>query len=201
MKRITPDELAEMRARGFDRVLLEQASEAIERGKMADRLITTIAEAFRGVTLGDGVGLQHAQGLDDYEDEETCAAYRKGDEKDDWRAISSFDLNRCNSSLSFFDAAGMRFHLPAFMTAELRGEYDFGMSFCLTHLDAHGRTYFTALSEVQRKAVREFLLFLRDDPDYQLDREEIDQALESYWTAERHSESTNAQQAGTSNGG
>jgi len=201
MKRITPDELAEMRARGFDRVLLEQASEAIERGKMADRLITTIAEAFQGVTLGDGVGLQQAQGLDDYEDEETCAAYREGDEKDDWRAISSFDLNRCNSSLSFFDAAGMRFHLPAYMTAELRGEYDFGMSFCLTHLDAHGRTYFTALSEVQRKAVREFLLFLRDDPDYQFDREEIDQALESYWTAQRHSESTNAQQAGTSNGG
>ncbi|MBK1884864.1 hypothetical protein JIN85_20810 [Luteolibacter pohnpeiensis] len=199
MKRITPDELAEMRARGFDRVLLEQASEAVERGRMADELITTISEAFREVTLGDGVGLRHAQGLDDYEDGETCAAYRESDEKDDWRAISSDDLNSCNSSLSFFDAEGMRFHLPAYMTAELRGDYRFGMSFCLTHLDAHGRTYFTALSEVQRQAVRLFLLFLRDDPDYQFDREEIDQALESYWTAERYSESTNAQQGGAPN--
>jgi hypothetical protein len=193
LKRITPDELTEMRARGYDRVLLEQASEVIERGKIADELIITISEAFRGVTLGNGVGLQQAQGLDDYEDEETCAAYREGDEKEDWRAISSDELNGCQSSLSFFDAEGMRFHLPAYMIAELRGEYDFGMSFCLTHLDAHGRTYFAALSTVQRKAVREFLLFLRDDPDYQLDRAEIDQALVSFWTPEDHSRTTHAQ--------
>lgn len=173
-----------MRARGYDRVLLEQASKAIERGRMADDLIATISEAFRGVTLGEGVGLQEAQGLDDYDDEETCAAYRAGDEKEDWRAISSDELNRCNSSLSFLDAEGMRFHLPAYMTAELRGEYDFGMSFSLTNLDTHGRTCFTALSAVQRQAVREFLLFLREDPDYQFDRADIDRALETFWTAE-----------------
>ncbi|MCB1211856.1 MAG: hypothetical protein KDK97_21225, partial [Verrucomicrobiales bacterium] len=66
-------------------------------------------------------------------------------------------------------------------------------------LDAHGRTYFTALSEIQRQVVREFLLFIRDDPDYQFNREAIDQSLESYWTAEGHSESTNAQQGGAQN--
>ena len=191
MKRVTPDELAEMRARGFDRVLLEQASEAIERSKMADELIITISEAFRGVTLGDGVGLQQAQGLDNYDDEETCAAYREGDEKDDWRAISSEDLNRCDSSLSFFDAEGMRFHLPAFMTAELRGEHGFGMASRLTRLDAHGRSYYSALSPIQRLAVREFLLFIRDD--YQLDRSKIDEALATFWTANGLPERSNAE--------
>ena len=60
MKRITPDELAGTRARGYDRVLLEQAGEAVERGRLADELISKISEAFRGVTLGDGVGLQQA---------------------------------------------------------------------------------------------------------------------------------------------
>lgn len=190
MNRITPDELAEMRAKGYDRVLLEQASEAVERGKLADALIIMISEAFRGITLGDGVGLQQAQGLDDYDDEATCSAYREGDEKEDWRAISSDDLNRCNSSLSFFDAEGMRFHLPGYIIAELRGEYDFGMSFCLTHLDDHGRTYFAALSTIQRQIVREFLLFLRNDPDYQFNRAEIDQALKSFWTADGHPDTT-----------
>ena len=148
-----------MRARGYDRVLLEQAREAVERGKVADELITKISEAFRGVALGDGVGLQQAKGLDDYEDEATCAAYRENDEKEDWRAISSDDLNRCDSSLSFFDPEGMRFHLPAYMIAELRGEYGFGMSFRLTHLDTHGRSYFSALSPVQRQGESSFCSF------------------------------------------
>jgi len=39
---------------------------------------------------------------------------------------------RCNSSLSFFNADGMRFHLPAFLIAELKGEYRCGIEICLT---------------------------------------------------------------------
>lgn len=46
MKRITPDELAEMRVRGFGRVLLEQAGDAVERGRLAEELIEKISEAF-----------------------------------------------------------------------------------------------------------------------------------------------------------
>jgi hypothetical protein len=192
MKRISPAELAEMRARGFDRVLLEHASEAVERGRLADKLITKISESFRGITLGDGVGLQQAQGLDDYEDEATCAAYREGDEKENWQAISSDELFRCNSSLSFFDAEGMRFHLPAYLISALSGDDDW-ITFHLTRLDAHGRSYFSALSPIQRHAVREFLLFIRDDEDHQFDRSKIDQALDTYWSADPQSESQEAQ--------
>jgi hypothetical protein len=76
---------------------------------MNDDLCRLIREAFAGVKLGGGVGLQQAQGFDDHEDEKTCARYRANDEKEDWSHIPAEELNRCNSSLCFFDAEGMRF--------------------------------------------------------------------------------------------
>jgi hypothetical protein len=35
-----------------------------------------IREAFAGVTLDSGIGLQQAQGIDEYEDDATCASRR-----------------------------------------------------------------------------------------------------------------------------
>ena len=80
-----------------------------------ESLIRLIDEAFDGVVLGDGIGLWEAQGLDDMDDVETCANLRAKDEKEDWRKITDDDLNACSSSPSFFDAAGFRFHLAAFI--------------------------------------------------------------------------------------
>ena len=195
MKRISPDELEEMRSRGYDSGLLEEAAESIERGKVADELIAEIIEAFQGVTLGDGVGLWEGQGLDDYEDAATCAKYRQKDEKDDWLAIPSDDLFRCNSSLSFFDAKGMRFHLPAYLISALRGEDDDWAIFHLTHLDEHGRSKFIKLSPRQREVVRKYLLFMRDDVDCLFDRPNIDKALKTYWLAGEQPESEAKQDA------
>jgi hypothetical protein len=146
-----------------------------------EALCNTIREAFAGVTLGRGVGLQEAQGLDDYEDDDTRARYRATDQKEDWSRIPVSELNRCNSSLSFFDAEGMRFHLPAFLIADLCGTYNFGMAFCLTqsHDADH---YFRLLSDAQRRAVRQFLLHIAEQPDYEFDRPEIVRALDDYWT-------------------
>lgn len=152
-----------------------------EMGLEADKLILEIQEAFAGVVLGVGVGLREAQGLDDYESEEACAGYRELDEKEDWAKIRSEDLNECNSSLSFFDAEGMRFHLPAFMIAELRGEYDYGMPYCYTYLEEDCSERFAILSDAQRGAVRDFLLILLDDPQYVSKRNDIERALKIYW--------------------
>src|SRR5450631_1381037 len=80
-----------------------------------ERLIAEIRQAFHDVALGDGTGLWEAQSIDDYEDEKCQSKARSRDEKLDWSRISSDDLKRCDSSLSFFDANGMRFHLPAYM--------------------------------------------------------------------------------------
>ena len=151
---------------------------------MSETLSDIIREAFAGVNLGNGVGLNQAQGLDDYEDAAACARYREGDEKDDWSRIPVAELNRCYSSLSFFDAEGMRFHLPAYLIADIQGTYDFGMAFCLSHstdFDRYDR-YFGLLSSAQRGAVRAFLLHILDDPNYEFDRPDILIALYGYWT-------------------
>lgn len=64
------------------------------------KLIKQINQAFKNVKLEDSIGLWEGQGRD---------------EKEDWSKISVLDLYKCSSSLSFFDAKGMRFHLPQFM--------------------------------------------------------------------------------------
>lgn len=148
---------------------------------MNEALCNTIREAFAGVTLGRGVGLQEAQGIDDYEDADTCSRYRATDQKEDWSCIPVSVLNRCNSSLSFFDAEGMRFHLPAFLIADIHGTYNCGMAFCLTQSHDYDH-YFRLLSDAQRRAVRQFLLHIAEQPDYEFDRPHIVRALDDYWT-------------------
>ena len=181
MKFPSPADIAEMKARGYDSKTIEEAEQQSKRWVAAQEVCHTIEAAFAGVTLGTGVGLQEAQGLDDYADAETCAAYRAKDEKDDWHRLPTEALNHCHSSLSFFDAEGMRFHLPAYLLADLRGDYGSGMAFCLTQShDFDG--YFGLLSEAQRRAVRAFLLHIADDPEYQFDHPHIVRALNEYWT-------------------
>lgn len=180
----SPADIAEMKARGYDRTTIAEAEQKVRRWSLAQEVCHVIEAAFAGVTLGSGVGLQEAQGLDDYADANTCAAFRASDEKCDWHRISAETLRRCNSSLSFFDAEGMRFHLPAYLLADLRGDYGFGMAFCLTQTGDYDR-YFRLLTDDQRRAVRAFLLHILDDPDYEFDRHHIRRALDEYWTEHR----------------
>lgn len=150
-------------------------------GDARARIIDEITAAFAGVRLGDGIGLFEAQGLDDYATEEERKALREGDEKDDWTVLASQVLNQANSSLSFFDAKGMRFHLPAYMIAELRGDYRFSLAFTLCH-DPRAEQ-FALLSGPQRVAVRHYIEFLLTDPDEEFDHEDIARALAGYWPA------------------
>ena len=170
--------IAEMRARGYDATTIAAAMHGEERREETARICEVIREAFAGVKLGQGVGLMQAQGLDDYADDKTLAAYRAQDEKDDWSRIPVEKLNQCYSSPSFFDAEGMRFHLPAYLIADLRGEYGFGMTFALTHkVDCLSR--YTLLDPAQRAAVRAYLLFMASDDDF--GRRDIRRALDGYW--------------------
>jgi hypothetical protein len=143
-----------------------------------------IDEAFDGVVLGDGIGLWEAQALDDDDDEATRAQYRAKDEKQDWRKISYEDLNSCYSSPSFFDAAGFRFHLPAFMQAELREELGLDFHYSLISFKWLKYERYLLLSPKQRMAVREFVLFIIDDERCGSDRPEVESALAEYWTEE-----------------
>ncbi|HTN00643.1 MAG TPA: DUF6714 family protein [Planctomycetaceae bacterium] len=145
------------------------------------RVADLIREAFQGVTLGDGIGLFEAQGLDDYECGETLAKYRAKDEKNDWSAIPAGTLNQCNSSLSFFDPAGMRFHLPAFLLVDLEGTLPQEMDFKLGVLSEYRRSQLSLLSPAQRDAIREFLvLCLQKDPEG-FNAPSIRRSVDTYW--------------------
>lgn len=149
-----------------------------------EALCSQIRAAFADVRLGEGIGLREAQGLDDYADAQTCARYRAGDEKDDWQRLTAEALNACYSSLSFFDEAGMRFHLPAFLIAEIQGQYLQDLVFQLAHLNDYSRTQYAGLSRVQRQAVRSYLLYLLDKEQSAFDQPHIQRALDEYWTDE-----------------
>lgn len=145
-------------------------------------LISQITSAFKDVKLEEGIGLSEADAIDSYKDEQFRDQCRSNDEKDHWDAIPSSALNENYTSLSFFDNKGMRFHLPAFMIAEIKGEYRFGMSFALTHLSDHTRSQFKLLSKTQREVVRSFLEYLSEQPDYDFEKPMIKEAIENYWS-------------------
>ena len=120
MERVTQAEIDEMRSCGYDRTVVAKAEALLGVCAVADILAERVSVAFQGVTLGNGIGLRESFGIDSYR--ERLQELRESDEKLDWRRISVELLNECYSAPFFFDAEGMRFHLPAYLIAELRGE-------------------------------------------------------------------------------
>jgi hypothetical protein len=185
-KRLLQSEIDELYARGYEADTIAAMEFSEERTAKAERLIEQIRAAFAGVELGGGIGLWRGQGLDDYWYPECIppGIYPK-DETRDWSAIQVKHLNACHSSLSFFDAAGFRFHIPAFMIADLEETYEMGgVEFSLTHFDIRDYERYALLNGPQRRAVRAYLLFLVEEQDGSLFRPRILHALETYWTEE-----------------
>jgi hypothetical protein len=148
-----------------------------ERARVTDLIRT----AFAGVRLGGGVGLRQGDALDDYALPEVVQRQRVLDEKEDWWAIAPADLATHHASLSYFDAEGMRFHLPAFLMDALSdGRFAGSVVFALTQGDR--KEAFGLLSAAQRGAVREFLAFLATDPEYAFDRADIEHAIATFWS-------------------
>ena len=177
---LTQHHVDDRRARGFEESnLYSEPSE--DRLQQAKEIASEIENAFLGVKLGNGVGLFEGQAIDDYESEEERERKRAKDEKEDWRRIESKHLNACHSSLSFFDALGMRFHLPAFICCELRGEYKMGLDIGLSDLDDWERSKLSLLAPEQKAAVARFLEFLSEDVDSEFSRPAIEQDLIEFW--------------------
>lgn len=82
-------------------------------------LIFEIEEAFKDVLLENGIGLSEADAIDSYADLKFRNNCKKNDEKLNWQTISLPALNNYYNNLSFFDAKGMRFHLPTFIIADI----------------------------------------------------------------------------------
>jgi len=168
------------RSRGYEESnLYSEPSE--DRLRQAKEIAEEIEKIFQGVKLGKGIGLFEGQAIDDYESEEERGRKRARDEKEDWRRIESRHLNACHSSLSFFDPLGMRFHLPAYICCELRGEYRSGLDASLSDLDDWKRSKFSLLSPVEKTAVAKFLKFLAEDVDSEFSRDAIERDLMEFW--------------------
>lgn len=144
-------------------------------------LIKSINEAFRNVRLEDGIGLLEANAMDNYISSEEIKDIKKKDERMDWNNIPTHLLNECHYSLSYFDAKGMRFHLPVFMLASLKNnKYRFDLVSKLIHLTPYTISQFESLSKNQKNAVFLFLEYMKDE-NYQLDKEDIEKSLKEYW--------------------
>jgi hypothetical protein len=156
------------------------------------RVLAIIEEAFRGVELGDGVSLHETVVIDDYGSSEERRAAREPDEKRDWRKlIADPELTSiCGvGGLSFYDAAGLRFHLPAYLSlavidldSEDTDDVMGSLMFQLTNICKYNASRFSILSLTQCQCVREVLTFLRDE--YELASTELDHAIAGYWSLE-----------------
>ena len=151
-------------------------------------LNSLVSQAFVGVELGDGIGLYEAQAIDNYAIADDVARARDQDIVSDWQELDDSELLANQSSLHFFDAAGMRFHLPAFMLAALNRDYYETLIFVLTYIDsnvdgnvAYTMDQFSLIDSGQRRAVRSFLTFMKGTSEYACDQKEIDAALLGYW--------------------
>ncbi len=160
-------------------------------------LLRLIEDAFAGVELGDGVSLHETVVIDDYGSLEERRAARDPDEKHDWRKlVGNAELIRTTGvgGLSFYDAAGLRFHLPAYLSVAVADSESPDASnvladllYHLTHIEDYNRERFAILSGPQRACVREVLKFLREQYDTTPWNApliaEIDQAIEGYWAS------------------
>jgi hypothetical protein len=95
--------------------------------------LRAVAAAFAAVRLGDGVSLHETVVIDDGGDAAERQAARRRDPEERWQEVTAATLARVPSALSFLDARGLRFYLPAYMTASLEaGEPDRDLIFALT---------------------------------------------------------------------
>jgi hypothetical protein len=180
MFRITQADIDEMRASQYDHSVLADAEVWHAYTKRADTLIAKIEDAFASVTLGDGIGLLEAGGLDDYAPGSDLSDLRELDEKTDWRRIDEDALSRGNAAISFLDAQGLVFHLPAFICAELRGNEIVDIFRRLvfdTFSDCASRSLLTS---EQRLVIIELFRFLGDSPGQWFEQEQIETAIARY---------------------
>ena len=80
----------------------------------ARQLKERIEDAFRDVTLGDGLTLEEAD-LEGTWTKEKAEKLRQHAETTDWQKVESRKIEYMFAALSFFDPQGWLFHIPAFM--------------------------------------------------------------------------------------
>ena len=162
-----------------------------EASDRAKALLADIRRAYSGVTRGSGISLCKSLQLDDYVPEDQLIESEEAkmlDPGTDWTQISQEWLARFGGKggLSFVDAQGFRYYLPAVMTLFI--EETEGLVTprgCLTemlvyHLSSTGPLdHFSILSDAQSRVVRSFLEYVAADP--RCDCLDVQPGLTGHW--------------------
>lgn len=155
-----------------------------------EKIITEIFEAFKNVTLEDGVGLLESEIIDDYGSDTQRKNARNQDEKSDWqKLVNSETLLKSYGSggLSFFDDKGLRFHLPAYLLTVIQHpSADIGESliFHLTDLSDYTLERLKILNQKQKTAILHFLKYVIKEleTEYAYDLANLQNSIDQYWS-------------------
>ena len=155
-----------------------------------DELIHQITDAFEDVERGDGISLHEAAAIDGYRMAEECAAARQQDTERSWQDVPAQDIEDNYPVLTYLDAEGFRYYLPAFMVWSLKN-YQTSASVSVDapiyELDLSGNEdrrerkmeQFRLFSDEQRVAACRFLRFMSEQVD--ADASMARPALDNYW--------------------
>lgn len=180
MERISLADVEEMRRQGYKQSIVAEAEEWLRLGDRADTLAQQVSATFAGVTLGNGIGLRESIGIDHYAEAEELRQLRETDEKLDWKRIDPELLNACNAAPSFLDAEGMRFHAPAFIIAELQGQFHTGFIDRLIYNSILAPEFISLLTAEQRHVIMACISFHGAIEHYDYDLTDIANALMRY---------------------
>ncbi len=89
-----------------------------------DALVADIRHAFADVSREGGVSVSEAYVIDNYGTDEERADARASDTDTHWSQIDPAIEDPCGSALTFMDAIGYRYYIPAFMCATLQSAYE-----------------------------------------------------------------------------
>lgn len=104
-----------------------------------------------------------------------------------WRELPHAIVSYHDSALSFLSAAGMQFYLPAYLLAALESDGDVldSVLYALRPSEDQRKDYFespeASFTTLQRRAVRAFLEWVRDEVAESDGGDAARQALDAYW--------------------
>lgn len=153
----------------------------------AEKLLTSIREAFDDVEREDGISLREAEVIDDCGGEREQRKARRLDNESHWSEVTFEDLERYHWMFTYLDAKGFRYYLPAVMSLAInelpKRDCDSPSSLlsCLTPRKNRSNEiferYIALLSQSQKEVVRTFRWWLIDS--YYAEDAFI--ALDRYW--------------------
>ena len=158
----------------------------MEHSENTQVLLALIREAFTDVYLEDGVSLHQTVVIDNYGSNAEMVQARLKDEKMDWqKLISKPELLNINGigGLSFYDAKGLRFHLPAYLSSVVINP-DLNISesliFTLTHKSEYNDKRLSLLNPQMKHCISVILSYFCTLPNFVYCHTSIDKAMPFY---------------------